>query len=213
MTTELFSLELLNKILVRIPENLEEYLAVKRGEPNTLQLLKLLICAFFNNILRCQFLDLHGNNYLKALWLLQNRERSMKVFRQYNYMEMYPFVDDEGNLPSFLTLFKKPSDTIGRWNDMQEKLPILYIATNAIFQAVQIQKDDVLSALKQMADNRKKDDGNFSTLSKNRMKSIKEQSNIVDTIVNTFVPFKENKNTYNILQRDDEGLILTMNDD
>lgn len=190
MTTEIFSTDLFKKILASIPTQFADYLIVRGGEPNSLQLLKLAIRAFFNNILRCHFLEAHGNDYLKALWLIQNIQYASAVFNQYNYMDYYPFVDDTCTwyIPSFMNNAKLTEDVVHYWNLMLLKTPYIMAANGSLRKVAQLECSEVLQRLLTLAATETQDLTNLQTLTVKLMFDIGEYDSAVDKFIDIFLP-------------------------
>ncbi|WBR61506.1 hypothetical protein [Drosophila suzukii associated hytrosavirus 1] len=188
MTTELYSRGLLKKILASIPANFTENLIVRAGEPNTLQLLKLAIRAFFNNILRCPFLDVHGNDLLKALWLLQNIECSKNIFAQYNYLDLYPYTDAAGYIPPFITSLVHPQHVVRHWNIMLEWLPNVLAAINSLTKARSVHKKELLAYLARLASEESTIRRTIQKLAVNLLFDVGEYNSTLDTFIDIFLP-------------------------
>lgn len=189
MTTKLYSKTFLRNLLASIPTQFEQMLIVQRREPNTLQLLKLSIQAFFNNILICPFLESHGNDILKALWLLQNIQCAQNIFEQYNFLDYYPFIDDNGTyMPSFVTNLKIPGNTIHQWNILLEWLPNILAAVQSLKKVRQLMKIELLQRLDLLATTRNHYEDNFRLLSINLMYDIGEYNNTLDKFIDMFLP-------------------------
>lgn len=190
MTTNVFSSNLLNKILSSIPDQFDKILILREREPNTLQLLKLAIRVFFNNILRCHFLEIHGNEYLKALWLVQNIQCAIRVFGQFNYMDYYPFVDDEGTsyIPSFVTNTKSNGDIVYNWNMALERLPYVMAANTSLKRALNLQRPDIYKRLILLGDKEQETLINIRDLSVRMMFNIGEYNSTLDKFIDIFLP-------------------------
>lgn len=187
--TELFNRQLLTKILASIPTKFEYLLQVRDNEPHTLNLLKLTIRAFMNNILRCHFLDLHGNDLLKALWLLQNIESSKRIFEQYNFLDYYPFIDENKNqYPSF-SIYKIHSlDVNYNQTIMMERLPYILGAIRTLKNVQSLLKEELLERFDFLAQNESKIVNNFEKLSINLMFDIGEYNGTIMEFINIFLP-------------------------
>lgn len=196
MTTELYSKELLRTILASIPQRFDSNLQLRVGEPNSFQLLKLAIRAFFNNILRCPFLEIHGNDVLKALWLLQNIDCARRVFDQHNYLDLFPFVGGDPLLyePSFMTNLKLPRNVVHQWDLMLEWLPNLMAANTSLARARVEQRDDVWKRFKMIGDSEQQTNKNVHYLAINLMYELDEFDGTLDRFIDMFLP----------IDRDDE---------
>lgn len=198
MTNELYSRNLLRKILASIPEHFDKNLLVRVGEPNTLQLLKLAIRAFFNNILKCPFFDSHANDVIKALWLLQNIECAKNVFEQYNYMDYYPFTNDSqtGYMPSFMSNLMLYGNVVHQWNLLLEWTPKIMAAVATLKNTRTIQKDDLLKRLQMLATEEQTNKINVKKLAVNLLFEVGEYNSTLDKFIDIFLP----------IDRDDDGL-------
>lgn len=201
MTTEIYSKGLLRKILASIPANFEENLLLRAGEPNSLQLLKLAIRAFFNNILRCPFLDIHGNSVLKALWLLKNIECSNNIFEQYNYMDMYPFTDTNGGLfymPPFMNNQVHPVHVVHQWNLMLQWLPNIMAGIGSLTKAQALVKQELLHSLSRIAHEEATTMSNMRKLAVNLLFDVGEYNSTLDTFIDIFLPIdRSDENGHN----------------
>lgn len=158
MTTPLLSKDLLSKILASIPKEYERMLQIKVGEPNALQLLKLTIRAFFHNILRFPYLEIYGNDLLKALWLVNNKYCASAVFEQYNYMDYYPFTEENDFIPPFATI---PNDIVSIWNMLLQSLPIFMGVNNSLRAAVREQSKELLLHFDLLAETERENNDNL----------------------------------------------------
>lgn len=190
MMTELFSKNMLSKILASIPIQFDKQLIVRNGEPNTLQLLKLSIRALFNNILRCPYLEIHGNDKLKALWLLQNIECSKNIFRQYNYLDYYPYVDNSGEDydQPFITSQVRPRDPIGQWKIIYLMLANVIAAKRSLNNAIQEQKYELLQRLHLIGQTEEKLIVNSQNMSVDLLFRIGEYNSTLDRFIDIFLP-------------------------
>lgn len=196
MTANVFSTDLFTKLLASIPAHFN-ILVVREGEPNALQLLKLAIRAFFNNILRCEFIESHGNDYIKALWLIENIQCATQIYRQYNYMEYYPFVNDNVTdyIPPFMTNTKSNNDIVHIWQLVLEKTPYVMAANTTLKRAIRLQRDDILDRLRFIADEEQKTITNIKDLAIKLMFDIGEYNSTIDKLIDIFIP----------INRDDEN--------
>lgn len=189
-TSEIYSKCLLKEILASIPNEFEKELIMREGEPTMLQLLKLSILAFYNNILRCPFMERHGNNLLKALWLLKNIECASKVFKQYNYMQLYPFINDtrtEYLLP-FMTNMMLPDNVVHEWNTMQELIPIILAAIQSLRNTIPLQRLDLLKAFQKLSIEESKITETMQNLAVNLMLETGEYNSSIDNFIDIFMP-------------------------
>lgn len=193
MTTQLFSVDLLRRILASIPSNFEQQLHVRVGEPNTLQLLKLAIRAFFHNILKFPHLEIYGNDLLKAIWLMVNKQCAISVFEQYNYMDYYPFVDDSGGgnsdfIPPFVSNLKLDGNVVTIWNLILESLPYYMAANESLKQALLIQRNELLSHMQLLADTENENNDNLHKHAVRTMFDVGEYNCTLNKFVDIFVP-------------------------
>lgn len=190
MMTELFSKNMLSKILASIPIQFDKHLIVRNGEPNTLQLLKLSIRALFNNILRCPYLEIHGNDKLKALWLLQNIECSKNIFRQYNYLDYYPYIDSSGDDydQPFITSQIRPLDPIGQWNIIYLMLTNVIAANRSLKNAMQEQKYELLERLHLIGQTEETLILNSQKMSADLLFRMGEYNSTLDRFIDIFLP-------------------------
>lgn len=194
MTTELFSKNLLNKILASIPRDFEKSLTVKQNEPNTIQLLKLSIISLFNNVLRSPFFDKYANNTFKALWLLKNIECAQKVFAQYNFLDYYPYIDNGDYIEPFISNRIHVGDIPHQYDVLTLLIPNVMAAITTLKNVQETLKPAVYFRLMQMAETEAKLDKTVSSLAINLMFSIGEYNSTMDRFVDMFLP----------INRDDE---------
>lgn len=186
--TELFSKELLTKVLASIPNNIEQLLVVRDDEPHLFNLLKLMIRAFLNNILRSQFISVHGNDWFKALWLLQNIYSAQRIFEQYNYLDLYPYIDENHvQLPSFPTFSTHNNDVNYNLAIMTERLPYLMGAVNTMRHVRTLVKAELVQRLYMLAQDEKNTIQNYQTLATNLMFDVGEYDSSFDKFVALFM--------------------------
>lgn len=208
MTTELYSKGLLKEILASIPLNFEKSLIVREEEPNMLQILKLSLRAFLNNILKSPFLDIHGNDVIKALWLLQNIECAKKVFKQYNYLDYFPYSDGNGeNTPPFLSCHILPLDVIQEWNENLEMLPYLYGAVQTMKKVKHTLKNEIFDCFDVIAKEEAELSQNFRKLAVNLLFDVGEYNGALDIFIDKFMPIERGEQKIIISQKESDRFI------
>lgn len=202
--TELFNKNLLRKILASISIQFDKNLLVREREPNTLQLLKLAIRAFFNNILKCAFLDIHGNNLLKALWLLQNMECARKIYGQYNFLDYFPYIENGNYIPSFSINHHHNNgngDVIHEWNNMLYAMPNILAAIGSLRKVREKMKHELILHLKYLNEHETKLSQTFINLAINMLYDIGEYNSTIDRFIDIFLPVARDDNEDILLKK------------
>lgn len=215
MTTDVrpYTKNLLEKILASIPMDFDKMLIVNSGEPNTLQLLKLAIQAFFNNVLRSPFIDIHGNDIIKALWLLKNIDCSQQIFTQYNYLDYFPFTNDTNTeyIPSFMSNVKREGNILNNWLDMNVSAPNLIAANTSLARARHLQHDDVWQSFQLYIDEEQQTHTNLQTLATKLLFDVGEFNSTLDKFIDIFLPItRDESDTDLYLTKENERMNMAM---
>lgn len=208
-TEQLYTKQLFHRILASLPAYSEEatknLLILKANEPNTLQLLKLCIRAYFNNILNSVFISLHANDLMKALWLLQNIDCAKKIFTQYNYLDYNPYSDGEivSYLPPFINTQIHEQDVIYRWNTILERLPSLQGSIGTLRKVHKQMRNELFARFTNIAKEERNFEQTFRSLAVNLLYEVGEYNNNITRFIDMFLP-SEGENIFNNLQKDKE---------
>lgn len=181
-TAEVYNETFFKQILASIRElelDFDKNLSLNKNEPNLIQLLKLLLRAFFNSILKCPFIDKSGCYYIKALWHIYNITCAQSIYLQHNYMDLYPYQNDGYNfyLPGFPSCFDKNGDSIHEYHNMMTQLPYLIAATRSLNNIKPFYQKDVLEHLLYLVEDEKSMVDNLQKLAINLMFHVGEYSN------------------------------------
>lgn len=190
-----FSKKLLTEMLASLPNNIEQLLLVRDNEPHILNVLKLTIRTFFNNILRSNFINIHGNDWFKALWLLQNVNSAQRIFEQYNFLDLYPYIDENRNqITSFPINIINQSDVNYNTTIFTERIPYLLGAIETLKKVRLLIKEEILQRFELLATSEIKQNEIFQHLAVNLMFSVGEYDSGLDKFIDLFISNDDDTN-------------------
>lgn len=206
----MFSPYLLRGKLASIPDNLHDLLLLRVNEPNIIQLLKLAIRAFFNNILRAPYMETNTSPcvILQALWLTLNMQASSRLYSQYHFVDLYPYVDFEVQdfIEPFPTSQFRENDVAFETQALNTYLEYLITAAVNIDKATKFPMGDYLFSLEKLISEEKNLPKRFDHNARTLMRKIGERHGKFEFLLNMFmkdVIDKNNNNEENNIDIDD----------